>query len=308
MTRVAAVDCGTNSLRLLVAERSGGRVTEVVRRTTIVRLGQGVDATGRFHPDALARTFATTQVYADLIADAGGVERVRFVATSAARDAANSEDFFDGVEQRLGIRPEIISGAEEARLSFTGAVAGVPDAIDPVLVIDIGGGSTELIRGADGTIQAAQSLNMGAVRLDERFLHDDPATTDQACAARAFVRAQLDACEVPLDGIATFVGVAGTVTSMAAAHLELPVYERRRVHQTVLDPQVVHETAADWLTRSVASLREIPSMHPQRAEVIAAGALILDEIMTRVNRPLVVSESDILDGIVAGMLDEIESA
>lgn len=303
--RVAAIDCGTNSIRLLVAEPGADRrPVEVLRRTTIVRLGQGVDATGEFHPDALARTFAACNDYAALIAETGGVQQIRFVATSAARDAANSEEFFAGVEQRFGVRPDIIAGAEEARLSFTGAVAGLPHAPDPVLVMDIGGGSTELIRGTDGHIEEAESLNMGAVRLRERFLHDDPPTAAQVAEACDRANHLLDQCRVPLEGIATFVGVAGTVTSMAAAELGLPVYERSKVHLSVLGVERVEEVAADWLSRSVASLREIPSMQPQRAEIISAGALILGEVMKRVRVPLTVSESDILDGIAMEMLAE----
>lgn len=301
--RVAAIDCGTNSIRLLVADRGGdGRPVEVERRTMMVRLGQGVDATGEFHPDALARTFAACDEYVRILSEVGGVDRIRFVATSAARDAANSSVFFQGVHQRFGVEPDIVAGAEEARLSFTGAAAGVPGSEDPVLVMDIGGGSTELIRGSGGRIEHAQSLDMGAVRLRERFLHDDPPTADQVALAREAVNLLLDGCSVPLDGVGTFIGVAGTATTMAAAHLDLPAYDRDRVHRTVLAPDVVHAMAADWLSRSVGSLRTIGSMHPQRAEIICGGALVLDEVMARVGRPLVVSESDILDGIALGML------
>lgn len=304
--RVAAIDCGTNSIRLLIADRDpDGRLVEVERRTTMVRLGQGVDATGSFHPDALARTFTACDDFAALIEAAGGVDRIRFVATSAARDAANSSVFFRGVEERFGVLPDIVAGAEEARLSFTGAAAGLPDAPAPVLVIDIGGGSTELIRGSEGRIEASQSLDMGAVRLRERLLHDDPPTPEQISSARTFVGGLLDNCEVPLDGINTFIGVAGTVTTMAAAELGLPDYDRDKVHRSVLEENQVQRVAADWLTRTVESLREIPSMHPQRAEIICAGALILSEIMLRVRRPLVVSESDILDGIAMGMVEDL---
>ncbi|MGD7732855.1 exopolyphosphatase [Propionibacteriaceae bacterium G57] len=303
MTRVAAIDCGTNSIRLLVSEVTPTGPVEIARRTTMVRLGQGVDATGEFHPDALARTFAACDDYARIMTEVGGVDAIRFVATSAARDAANSHVFFAGVHERFGVMPDIVAGPEEARLSFAGAASGLVNPEDPVLVIDIGGGSTELVRGlADGRVLASQSLDMGAVRLRERFLHDDPPTADQVAAARRFVGGLLDGCRVPLEGVGTFVGVAGTVTTMGAAVKQLPVYDRSQVHGTVLSPQVVHETAVDWLTRTVESLRTIPSMHPQRAEIICAGALILDEIMSRVARPLRVSESDILDGITADLV------
>ena len=301
--RIAAIDCGTNSIRLLVADsRADGRLEEEARRTTMVRLGQGVDATGEFHPDALARTFAACDDYAAVIDQLGGVDRVRFVATSAARDAANSAVFFHGVHERFGIMPDIVAGAEEARLSFSGACAGLEGRDDPVLVIDIGGGSTELVRGSGRTIEVAESLDMGAVRLRERLLHGDPPTPSQIAEARAHVGTLLDQCAVPLDGIGTFIGVAGTVTTMGAVTLGLPAYDRKQVHHTVMQPEVVHATAADWLSRPVESLRTIASMHPQRAEIICAGALILDEIMARVDRPLIVSESDILDGIALDLL------
>lgn len=307
-TTVAAIDCGTNSVRLLIARRAAdGSIEQVERQTTITRLGQGVDATGEFAPEALQRTFAAAQAYADEIAANGQVEAVHLVSTSAARDARNGQEFSDGIEQRLGVRPDVISGEQEARLSFAGATAGLASSSDPVLVIDIGGGSTELIRGRlDGvpvaTVDQAASLDMGAVRVRERFLCDDPATLNQVARARAFVGDLLDGCPVDLEGIGTFVGVAGTVTTMAAAVQELPSYERDLVHGYVLDPDTVTITTNDWLGRSVESLRTIASMHPRRAEVISAGALILDEIVQRVGRRLVVSETDILDGIAAEML------
>lgn len=301
--RIAAIDCGTNSIRLLVADgRPDGRLEEEARRTTMVRLGQGVDATGEFHPDALARTFAACDEYAAIIEDLGGVDQVRFVATSAARDAANSALFFQGVHERFGVMPDIVAGAEEARLSFTGASAGIENTEDPVLLIDIGGGSTELVRGFAGQIEAAQSLDIGAVRLRERLLLADPPTADQIAEARAHVGDLLDNCSVPLDGIGTFIGVAGTVTTMGAVTLGLPVYDRSQVHHAVIAPEVVHATATDWLSRTIESLRTVASMHPQRAEIICAGALILDEIVTRVDRDLIVSESDILDGIAFDLL------
>lgn len=304
--RVAAIDCGTNSIRLLVLDSSEGAVTQLARRTTMVRLGQGVDATGEFHPDALDRTFAACEAYAAVIADLGGVDRIRFAATSAARDARNREDFFAGVEQRLGVRPEVISGEEEASLSFAGASAGFADVADPVLVIDIGGGSTELIRGSVSqgqvSIEASQSLDIGAVRVRERFLHDDPPTDEQIAAARAHVNHLLDECTVPLEGIRTWVGVAGTVTTMAGVSLGLPAYDRSLVHHTTLDHATIATISERWLTSTVEQVRTEPSMHPQRAEIICAGGLILAEIAQRVQVPLVVSESDILDGIAAGLL------
>ncbi len=299
--RVAAIDCGTNSLRLLVAEERDGQLTELVRDTTIVRLGQGVDATGEFAADALERTFAVLDRYATVLAEFR-VDATRMVATSAARDARNRAEFFTGVRSRLGIDAEVIDGAQEARLSFAGASSGLPEATTPLLVIDIGGGSTELIRGHGTTIEQAQSLDMGAVRLRERYLHDDPPTADQIAAARAYVDDLLDHTRVDLSGIGTFVGVAGTVTSMAAVVLQLEVYDRTRVHRTELELAQIDELAGRWLSWPIAQIAHEPSMHPQRAEVISGGALILQQLAHRVGRPLVVSERDILDGILADLV------
>lgn len=303
--RVAAVDCGTNSIRLLVSEAGpDGELVELDRRLEMVRLGQGVDATGAFHPDALARTFAATEQYARVITDLG-VERLRFVATSAARDAANSEEFFSGIEAILGVRPEIISGDEEARLSFAGAVSGVPGLPEPVLVIDIGGGSTELIVGRGDRIEQAVSLDIGSVRLRERFLHDDPPTSEQVAAAQNFVDAQLAASDIDLGEIASWIGVAGTVTTLAGVFLELEVYDRTRVHGCRIAVSDVIELCAELLATPIDQIRAISSMHPKRADVISAGALICARIAIRVAaEELVVSESDILDGLVLQMTDK----
>nr|WP_203568451.1 Ppx/GppA phosphatase family protein [Aestuariimicrobium ganziense] len=303
MTTVAAIDCGTNSIRLLIASQGpAGELVEHTRITTMVRLGQGVDATGEFHPDALQRTFAACDAYAEAIREHGGVDAVRFVATSAARDARNRDEFAAGVRERLGVDPVVVDGEEEAHLSFTGAVTGVPTALDPVLVMDIGGGSTELIRGEQGRIVAEQSLDMGAVRLRERFLTDDPPTPEQIEAARAYAHDLLDQCEVPLDGIGTFIGVAGTATTMAAVDLKLPTYERSLVHQHVIAQGLIDENAERWLASTVEQVRTEPAMHPQRAEIICAGGLILQAVAQRVGRAMVVSESDILDGIAMDLL------
>lgn len=299
--RVAAIDCGTNSLRLLVVDNTDGDSKELVRDTTIVRLGQGVDATGEFAPAALERTFAVLDRYAAVIEEFR-VQAVRLVATSAARDARNRAEFFAGVRSRLGIDAEVIAGDEEARLSFAGAASGVPDAATPLLVIDIGGGSTELIRGAGTAIERAQSLDMGAVRLRERFLHSDPPTPEQIAAARTYVNELLDATSVPLAGIGTFVGVAGTVTSMAAVVLGLDVYDRSKVHRVELSIEQIDELTERWLGWTVDRIAAEPSMHPQRAEVISGGAIILQQLAHRVGRPLVVSECDILDGLIADLL------
>ena len=299
--RVAAIDCGTNSVRLLVAERVDGVPSELVRTLRLTRLGQGVDATGEFHPDALARTFAACDDYAAILAD-HGVERLRFVATSAARDARNREEFFDGVRDRLGITPEVISGDEEAQLSFDGALGAIPDAATPALVMDIGGGSTELVLGASGRPVRGTSLDMGAVRLRERFLASDPPTAEQVEAATRYVDGLLDAGGIDLAAARTWVGVGGTATSLSAIVQELPTYDRARVHGSVLGRPTLAALATRLLAMPVVEVLEIPTMVPGRADVICAGALICARVAARVGADLTVSESDILDGIVTRLL------
>jgi exopolyphosphatase/guanosine-5'-triphosphate,3'-diphosphate pyrophosphatase len=299
MTRVAAFDCGTNSLRLLIADldpETGGE-TELVREMRIVRLGQGVDRTGRIAPESMARTFAALDEYAALVAD-HRPERVRFVATSAARDAENAAEFTEGVRQRLGVEPEVIDGDEEARASFAGATRAIGDLPGPVLVVDIGGGSTELILGDRGHVTSAQSLDIGSVRLTERHLHDDPPTQQQVAALCADVDAALDGCDVDLAAARTVVGVAGTVTTVAAGVLGLPAYDRQRIHLSHLPRDRVHATAAELVAMRVDERLTLGYLHPGRADVIGGGALILDRLLRRTTvGELVASESDILDGI-----------
>lgn len=307
MTRVAAVDCGTNSIRLLVADVEPGRpLVDVDRRLQLVRLGQGVDATGEFHPDALARTFAAVDEFAEVI-ERFGAERVRFVATSASRDARNRDEFFEGIQRRLGVPAEVISGDEEAELSFRGALAGVPVSDEPVLVADIGGGSTELVLGrADGTILAAESLNIGSVRLRERFLHGDPPSEAELMQARSFIRETLEKSHVPLREARTWIGVAGTVTSMVAIHLNLAEYSRQRVHRARLTRQEVCDLADSLAKAPVSELCTIPTLKPKRAEIVGAGALIAAELAGRVpSETLTVSESDILDGLALALSDPL---
>lgn len=302
---VAAIDCGTNSVRLLIARGTAAGFAEVERALHLTRLGQGVDATGRFHPDALARTFAAVDDFALRIA-AAGATRLRFVATSAARDAANREEFFDGVRRRLGVDAEVISGDEEAALSFAGAVSALPDAEAPVLVMDIGGGSTELVlAGVDGVARGL-SLDMGSVRLRERFLHGDPPTADQVSDAAAFVDSLLDASGVDIGSARTFVGVGGTATSVSALVQELPAYDRSRVHCSVVTRDAVSELAERLLAAPVAEVVTLPTMQPGRADVICAGALICARVAARASVDLTVSEADILDGLVAGLLRSVE--
>lgn len=303
--RVAAIDCGTNSVRLLVAEAGDeGRLVDLDRRLILTRLGQGVDATGRFHPDALARTLDAFAEYADVIAQLG-VGRVRLVATSAARDASNRDEFFAGARERLGVEAEIINGDEEARLSFTGALTALPDVAAPVLVIDIGGGSTELIVGSGGAtphIDHGLSLDIGSVRVRERFLAGDPPTTEQVNAASAYIDSLLDGSGVDFDSIATWIGVGGTATSLSALNQRLPAYDRTKVHGSSMSRVELHTLTHDLLTSTVEQVKALPSMHPKRADVICAGALIAARIGARMPVDLTISESDILDGIALGLL------
>ena len=304
--RVAAIDCGTNSFRLLVAEPGpGGELVELTRELQIVRLGQGVDATGELHPDALARTFTAAERYAERLRTFDvAPERTRLVATSAARDARNVEDFFAGMASRLGVRPEVITGAEEASLSFRGALSGVQVAHDgPVLVMDIGGGSTELVLGdRAGAVSSAVSLDIGSVRLTERFALSGPVAPAARAAATAYVDGLLDGLGWSLDGIGTWIGVAGTVTTVSALVQELPAYDRSRVHGST----VATDAVAGLLERLVASttdqIRGWGAMEPGRADVITAGTLIADRIARRVDRSMLVSESDILDGVALALL------
>ena len=301
--RVAAFDCGTNSIRLLVAEGDAGRpLVDLDRRLELNRLGQGVDATGRFAPEALERTFGACDRFAAVIAELDA-DRVRFVATSAARDALNRDEFFAGVLARLGVAADVISGEEEARLSFRGALSGVGRLEEPMLVMDLGGGSTELVTGnSDGQILAAVSLNMGSVRVRERFLLDEVPTPAQVVQARAWVDEQLDACGVPFDRVRTWIGVAGTATSMSAMQQELVVYDRSRVHGSTLDADQIAALTDRLLSSTIEQIMTMGPLQRRRAEVIGAGALICQRLATRLTCDLLISESDILDGLAMDLL------
>ncbi|MET9516695.1 Ppx/GppA phosphatase family protein [Streptomyces sp. NPDC002994] len=308
MTRVAAIDCGTNSIRLLVAdaEPETGELVEIDRRMQIVRLGQDVDRTGRLAPEALERTFAACREYAEVI-KAHGAEKLRFVATSASRDAENREDFVRGVLDILGVEPEVITGDQEAEFSFTGAtkeLAGREDLTGPYLVVDIGGGSTEFVVG-DGHVRAARSVDIGCVRMTERHLTrdgvvTDPPTPGQITAIRADIRAALDLAEetVPLREAHTLVGLAGSVTTVGAIALGLQAYDSQAIHHSRIPYERVKEITGELLAATHDERAAIPVMHPGRVDVIGAGALVLLEIMERTGaREVVVSEHDILDGI-----------
>jgi exopolyphosphatase/guanosine-5'-triphosphate,3'-diphosphate pyrophosphatase len=303
VTRVAAIDCGTNSVRLLVADADGGELRDLVRRMEIVRLGQGVDRTGRLAPEALERTFAALRDYEREISRLGAT-RLRMVATSATRDAANRRDLVTGVRAILGVDPEVVSGDEEAALSYRGATAGLGARPAPVLVADIGGGSTELVIGDASGPQAAVSVNVGCVRLAERHLHDDPPTQAQVEAVVADASAAFDLAErtVPLRRAATLVGVAGTVTTVAALAAGLPGYDPERIHLSTTSATAVAEVTAKLLVMTHDERAALPVMHPGRVDVIGAGALVLRTLVERVGAAEVVaSEHDILDGIALSL-------
>jgi exopolyphosphatase/guanosine-5'-triphosphate,3'-diphosphate pyrophosphatase len=305
MTRVAAVDCGTNSVRLLIADivsgEDGGALTDIERRMEIVRLGQGVDETGRLAPEALERTFTAMRGYAGLI-ERHGAEKTRVVATSATRDAANRADFVSGVVEIFGAVPEVITGDEEAELSFMGAtreLAALRPA-RPYLVVDIGGGSTEFVLGST-SVQAARSVDIGCVRLTERHLRDgDPPSPEHITSAVADIGAALRLVRetVPVDEARTLVGLAGSVTTVAGMALGLPEYDPEKIHLSRITASQVHDVTRDLLHATRAERAAIGVMHPGRVDVIGTGALILDRIMREYGfGAVVVSEHDILDGI-----------
>ncbi|WP_104091248.1 Ppx/GppA phosphatase family protein [Arthrobacter sp. GMC3] len=312
--RVAAIDCGTNSIRLLIADvtTSGGgtaTLTDVHREMRVVRLGQGVDATGMLATEALERTFAATEDYASLIRE-HNVERIRFVATSATRDAGNRAVFVEGIKARLGVEPEVVSGAEEAGLSFAGAASVLPTlAGELVLVIDLGGGSTEFVVGDSDGVKAAISTDMGCVRFTERYLLSDPPTAEEIAAAEAAVEAKLVdvLAEVPLAEVTRVVGVAGTVTTITAQALGLASYEREAIHAAVVPLAHMEQAAGELLGMSRAQRASLGFMHPGRVDVIGAGSLIWRTVLRRIAQltqgrveSATASEHDILDGIALG--------
>jgi exopolyphosphatase/guanosine-5'-triphosphate,3'-diphosphate pyrophosphatase len=311
--RVAAIDCGTNSVRLLVAELpdpSAGPAAPLIdlsRRMEIVRLGQGVDRTGRLAPEAIDRTRVALAGYAAELRELGA-EVVRMVATSASRDASNADEFRRMVIETLGVAPEVISGDEEARLSFTGAVRGLPaDIPSPYLVVDIGGGSTEFVVGdrdsaapAGILLDAAVSVDVGCVRMTERHLHGDPPTLAEVTAAEADISAAVDRAldVVPGRDAATLIGLAGSVTTVVAIAQGLDSYQPRLIHRARASYEEVAAVTTDLLARTAEQRLKIPVMHPGRADVIGAGALVLRIIMERAGMSSVIaSEHDILDGI-----------
>lgn len=313
-TAVAAIDCGTNSVRLLVAEPAGrdaqGRVSalrDLDRRMQIVRLGEGVDRTGRLDAAALQRTFDALRLYAARI-DELGATATRMVATSASRDASNADEFVRGVRQILGVDPEVITGDAEASLSYRGATAGVSEALapSPRLVVDIGGGSTEFVLGSGPRVLAARSVDVGCVRMTERHLSADPPTREQVAATVADVDAAIAHAgqRVPLTQAHSLVGLAGSVTTVAAIHLRLTEYDPSAIHGHVVPVADVRAISDDLLGMTRSQRAAIPVMHPGRVDVIAAGALVLRRILDATGLPgVVVSEHDILDGIAWSLLE-----
>ena len=306
MRRVAALDCGTNSIRLLIAEENPGAsaFTEISRKMSIVKLGEGVDKNKAFLPDAISRTLAALKVFAAEIAEAK-VEKVRFCATSATRDAQNRDEFLIPVAQMLGITPEVISGEEEAKLSFLGATQALSKSDGPFLVIDIGGGSTEFVFGVE-QVEAARSVNIGCVRMSERHFKNDPPNQSEIDSARIDIRnAIAQAAEVvPIKNAKTLVAVAGTATTVAAAALNLAEYDSELIHLAKISAKETRRVS-DWLLTLTRQERsDLGYMHPGRVDVIAAGSLVLAEIIKATGlESFVASENDILDGMVWSMLN-----
>jgi exopolyphosphatase/guanosine-5'-triphosphate,3'-diphosphate pyrophosphatase len=298
VTRVAAIDCGTNAIRLLVADVSDGVLVDLDRRMEVVRLGEGVDATGRLADGALARTFAACERYAGIVRDLGA-DRVRFVATSASRDAANRDVFVAGVVDRIGVEPEVITGDEEAALSFDGATRGLVGGQPPYLVVDIGGGSTEFVLGTSAPV-ATRSVDVGCVRMTERHVRHDPPSREEVDAIVADVDAAIsDAAQaVPLDQARTMVGLAGSVTTAAALALGLPAYDSSVIHGSRISAADVARVSDQLLALDHDARGALGPMHPGRTDVINAGVLVLRRILDRTGLPeVLVSEHDILDGI-----------
>lgn len=308
MTRVAAVDCGTNSIRLLIHDTEAG---EVSRRNTIVRLGQGVDETGKFNPEAIERTRVALADYVEEM-ERESVARVRMVATSATRDASNRDEFCDMTRELLGrIQPgavaEVITGEEEAALSFRGATADLDVSRGPFCVIDLGGGSTEFVMETDSGLHA-KSTQMGCVRITERFMRTDPPTEEETAAARAYIDERITeaAAVVPIDTARTFVGCAGTFTTLSALAQKLDAYDPEAIHMSEIPFGRMREVTADLRSKTAAQLLENPVVHPGRADVIGSGSTVVEQMMDALEKAanassFVISEKDILDGIVADL-------
>ncbi|OBB70109.1 Ppx/GppA phosphatase family protein [Mycobacterium sp. 852014-50255_SCH5639931] len=313
VSRLAGIDCGTNSIRLLIADVTDGRLRDVHRETRIVRLGQGVDATGEFAPEAIARTRGALTDYASLL-ERHGVERVRMVATSAARDVANRDVFFAMTADVLGAvvpgaEAEVITGAEEAALSFRGAVGELDPAAGPFVVVDLGGGSTEIAVGGEAVV-GSYSADIGCVRLTERCLHSDPPTPDEVEAARAVVRERLEVAlgVVPVEGARTWVGLAGTMTTLSALAHNMTTYDSAAIHLSRVPGGDLLAVCERLIAMSRSERAALPPMHEGRADVIGGGAIVVEELARELRAragidELTVSEHDILDGIVLSIAE-----
>jgi len=304
LSRVAAIDCGTNSIRILIADISGGKFKEVLRDMEIVRLGQGVDENKSFNLDAINRTLAAVEKFKNQLTGKG-VEKIRFCATSATRDAANRDLFIDGVRQILGVEVEVIPGEEEARLSFNGATKELLQTDAPFLVVDIGGGSTEFVYG-NKEVEFAKSVDIGCVRMSERHLKSQPVEMSQVAQAiididKAIAQA---AAVVPISTAKTLVAVAGTATTIAAAALELETYDRYAIHLSRIPAEKVHKVSAAFQAMTKSEISKLGFMHPGRVDVITAGSLVLSRVMAATGATeFVASESDILDGMAWSLIN-----
>jgi len=301
---VAAIDCGTNSIRLLIADISNGIFKEVVRSMEVVRLGQGVDKSKSFHPDAIKRTLDAVEMFSEVIASKG-VERIRFCATSATRDATNRSLFTDGVRGILGVEVEVIPGEEEAMLSFNGATKELMQSDAPYLVVDIGGGSTEFVFGSN-KVENAKSVNIGCVRMSERHFTSQPTTMDQVARAIIDIDSAIAqaASVVPISNAKTLVAVAGTATTVAAAALELKDYDRHLIHLARISAEKVHKVSAMFQSMNKDEIANLGYMHPGRVDVITAGSLVLSRVMAATGASeFVASESDILDGMAWSLIN-----
>ena len=304
MSQVAVIDCGTNSIRLLIAETSGSTIKEVIRTMEIVRLGQGVDENKAFHPDAINRTLLAVKSFKEII-DRNNVDKIRFCATSATRDASNRNIFIDGVRDILNIQVEVIPGEEEAALSFTGATYQLDQGSGPFLVVDIGGGSTEFVFG-DKKVISAKSVNIGCVRMSERHLINQPPTMDQIASAIVDIDIAITqaAVSVPINSAKSLIAVAGTATTVAAAALDLSKYDRDLIHLSKISADKVHKVAQMFQSMNKSEISALPYMHEGRVDVITAGSLVLSRVMAATGATeFVASETDILDGMAFSLIN-----
>jgi exopolyphosphatase/guanosine-5'-triphosphate,3'-diphosphate pyrophosphatase len=301
---IGSVDMGTNSTRVLVAEPRDGKLHILDRRQTITRLGQDVNATGRLADEAVERTLACLRDYREIL-DRHGVERIRAAATSAARDAANRDEFFDAVEDTIGVRPELLSGTEEGRMSFLGATGDLDHALGPFLVVDIGGGSTEFIVGTDA-VEGVISVDVGCVRLTEKFLEHDPPLPEELTASISLTDAYLEDVVREVPGVAearTLVGVAGTITTVAAVELGLATYDRDAIHHFRLTHDAAEDVFRTLATESRAQRIHNPGLEEARADVIVGGCCVLVALFRRFGfDEMIVSEADILDGLALSLV------